>query len=263
MTNIQLTLTLEIQRLLTQHRSSKFLHSSPTPGGGGRAEGGVLASFASSRLQALIHLLPAWCWQKMKHRGAKKVWVFLCLTISCALVAVVSLVVVPPPLHVAAPPLRRTVIPNQHVARVAQQTPVDLLSAALLLGDAKNVDSNSAPSIAAYVPPSSIDEIDNFWGMVAGSAACLLVYIGAAFSFGSRIIIQKKCAVCGGSGLVTTSRTGRKLTAPRKCYACGGFLPWRSWGEFWKSNADVGNGGILRRPAADYDELNRRAREKQ
>jgi hypothetical protein len=135
---------------------------------------------------------------------------------------------------------------------------------------------------------------------------------------------------------VSVSRTGRRLTQPRKCYACGGFLPWVSWSAFWTANKvihcklppfigqccncyrirhacvqtvhveaepekllqrcvalgatlraasrnddhaalpplhlticvrrtaqHVGNGGILRRPAADYKELNRAAREAQ
>lgn len=53
------------------------------------------------------------------------------------------------------------------------------------------------------------------------------------------------------------SRTGKKLGRSVKCYACGGFLPWENWGRFWQSNMDVGNGGVLQRPAPDYDELNK------
>jgi len=34
------------------------------------------------------------------------------------------------------------------------------------------------------------------------------------------------CGVCQGSGLVYASKSGRTLEIPRKCYACGGFLPW-------------------------------------
>ncbi|CAN0126307.1 unnamed protein product, partial [Phaeothamnion confervicola] len=70
---------------------------------------------------------------------------------------------------------------------------------------------------------------------------------------------QRACAVCDGSGLVLQSRTGAPLSRPRKCYACGGFLPWVSWKAFFRSNLDVGNGGILRRPAADYAALNKEA----
>lgn len=53
-----------------------------------------------------------------------------------------------------------------------------------------------------------------------------------------------------------TSRSGKKLRQPIKCYACGGFLPWENWGRFWQTNMDVGNGGVLQRPASDYEELN-------
>ena len=56
--------------------------------------------------------------------------------------------------------------------------------------------------------------------------------------------------------MVTQSRSGRTLKQPIKCYACGGFLPWENWGRFWQSNMNVGNGGVLQRPASDYDELN-------
>lgn len=85
----------------------------------------------------------------------------------------------------------------------------------------------------------------------------LMVYpsscgLGAA----QRIVTQRACAVCEGSGLVSMSRSGAKLEQPRKCYACGGFLPWENWGRFWQSNMDVGNGGVLQRPASDYGELN-------
>lgn len=56
---------------------------------------------------------------------------------------------------------------------------------------------------------------------------------------------------------MSNTRSGTELKQPRKCYACGGFLPWENWGKFWQSNMDVGNGGVLQRPASDYDELNK------
>ena len=71
-----------------------------------------------------------------------------------------------------------------------------------------------------------------------------------------RIVTQRACEVCSGSGLVNQSRSGRTLKQPIKCYACGGFLPWENWGRFWQSNMNVGNGGVLQRPASDYAELN-------
>ncbi|KAG5187738.1 hypothetical protein JKP88DRAFT_287913 [Tribonema minus] len=139
----------------------------------------------------------------------------------------------------------------------------DALSAVTLLAESlKEVPGLGIPAQPqnVYVPP---DQVDNFPQIVAGSAAGVLVYLWALYEFGSRIVTQRACAVCNGSGLVTVSRTGRKLMQPRKCYACGGFLPWESWSRFWVANKYVGNGGILRRPAADYDELNAKAREAQ
>ncbi|CAM9251611.1 unnamed protein product, partial [Hapterophycus canaliculatus] len=103
-----------------------------------------------------------------------------------------------------------------------------------------------------YVP----GEVPDFDKIVLGSAACLGAYAWAAYEFGKRIVTQRACEVCEGSGLVNSSRSGKKLKQPVKCYACGGFLPWESWGKFWKTNMDVGNGGVLQRPARDYDELN-------
>lgn len=122
------------------------------------------------------------------------------------------------------------------------------------------------------------------------------------------------CGVCQGSGLVYESRSGRPLEVPRKCFACGGFLPWmvracvracvsvwlrvclgehaccplmdiyallptaificgcpppsihptnkQGWRRFWLSNLDIGNGGILQRPAPDYEALSAEAKAK-
>ena len=85
----------------------------------------------------------------------------------------------------------------------------------------------------------------------------LLVYLFASRDPpNQRIVTQRACEVCEGSGLVKTSRSGKKLRQPIKCYACGGFLPWENWGRFWQTNMDVGNGGVLQRPASDYEELN-------
>jgi len=42
---------------------------------------------------------------------------------------------------------------------------------------------------------------------------------------GKRILIQKQCLLCNGSGLIERGRY------KRKCTSCGGFLPWESWGQ--------------------------------
>lgn len=62
-----------------------------------------------------------------------------------------------------------------------------------------------------------------------------------------------------GSGLVYVTRSGGKLTRPRKCWNCGGFLPWLGWKRFFLTSLfDFGNGGALQRPAKDYEETNMR-----
>lgn len=50
-------------------------------------------------------------------------------------------------------------------------------------------------------------------------------------------LIQRRCEVCGGSGLV------QKGKYPKKCPQCGGFFPWISWKMFLSANARPGNGG--------------------
>ena len=66
----------------------------------------------------------------------------------------------------------------------------------------------------------------------------------ASYEFGKRILIQRRCAVCSGSGLVSRGGSGRLV----KCTACGGFLPWVSWRLFLRENVRPGNGGSLRLP---------------
>ena len=75
----------------------------------------------------------------------------------------------------------------------------------------------------------------------------------AAYEFGKRILIQRRCARCGGSGLIqrtlpagVTADAGMQQL--RKCTSCGGFLPWVSWRYFFTSAATPGNGGALRAP---------------
>jgi len=82
------------------------------------------------------------------------------------------------------------------------------------------------------------------------------VCIRAAYEFGKRILIQRECARCGGSGLIQrTLPAGVSVSAEaagvqqlRKCTSCGGFLPWVSWRYFFTSAATPGNGGPLRAP---------------
>jgi len=52
-------------------------------------------------------------------------------------------------------------------------------------------------------------------------------FIVAGIEFSKRIIAQKRCSVCKGSGLVQREKYFFR------CYSCGGFLPWQSWKRFF------------------------------
>ena len=95
--------------------------------------------------------------------------------------------------------------------------------------------------------PAPVEAWQLWFGFVSG----LSPFVIAAWEFGKRVAIQRACAVCGGSGLVTTTRgtTARKV----KCRACGGFLPWESWERFLTS--EVGNGGVVRAPMGQKSAL--------
>ena len=79
-----------------------------------------------------------------------------------------------------------------------------------------------------------------------GAAVATVPFIIGAYEFGKRILIQRRCMVCAGSGLVSSARAGTKYL--RKCPQCGGFFPWVSWRLFLTGTADVGNGGPLLQP---------------
>ena len=63
----------------------------------------------------------------------------------------------------------------------------------------------------------------------------------APYSSGKRILIQRQCELCKGSGLIQRGKY------KRKCTSCGGFLPWESW-ELFLTDTTPGNGGVVRFP---------------
>ncbi|XP_008227116.1 PREDICTED: uncharacterized protein LOC103326649 [Prunus mume] len=65
------------------------------------------------------------------------------------------------------------------------------------------------------------------WQIVVGAIAGVTPFAVAGIEFSKRIIAQKRCEVCGGSGLVLTKEDYVK------CPGCGGFLPWQSWKRFF------------------------------
>lgn len=102
-----------------------------------------------------------------------------------------------------------------------------------------------------FVPPEMTNEL------YLGAIIATLPFIWASNSFGSRLLVQRDCLVCTGSGLVYVTRQGNPLTRARKCWSCGGFLPWLGWKMFFFSSFfDVGNGGALQRPSKDYEATN-------
>ncbi|XP_047164051.1 uncharacterized protein LOC124833578 isoform X2 [Vigna umbellata] len=52
-------------------------------------------------------------------------------------------------------------------------------------------------------------------------------FVVAGIEFRKRIIAQKRCEECGGSGLVLREKEYFR------CPECGGFLPWQSWKRFF------------------------------
>ena len=104
------------------------------------------------------------------------------------------------------------------------------------LAGADAVHTFAASSMADALSGTGIPEWQIYYGFIAGLTPCVI----AAYEFGKRIIIQRRCELCGGSGLI---QKGRYM---RKCTSCGGFLPWQSWELFFTS--DAGNGSRVRAP---------------
>ncbi|KMZ71215.1 hypothetical protein ZOSMA_185G00340 [Zostera marina] len=75
---------------------------------------------------------------------------------------------------------------------------------------------------ADFVPP----EIT--WQITVGAIAGTTPFVVAGIEFGKRIVAQKKCEICNGSGLVQTEDDNYT-----RCPNCGGFLPWLSWKRFF------------------------------
>ncbi|XP_060211366.1 uncharacterized protein LOC132638540 [Lycium barbarum] len=69
---------------------------------------------------------------------------------------------------------------------------------------------------------------DITWQIVVGSLAGVAPFVVAGVEFSKRIVKQRKCEVCGGSGLVLKNNKFYK-----RCPSCGGFLPWLSWRRFF------------------------------
>ncbi|CAL4961269.1 unnamed protein product [Urochloa decumbens] len=78
--------------------------------------------------------------------------------------------------------------------------------------------ASAAAAVAAAADAAQLPHSEITWQIVVGA-------VGVEFS--KRIFAQKKCEVCGGSGLVM------KKDYYVRCQGCGGFLPWQSWRRFF------------------------------
>nr|CAD1833764.1 unnamed protein product [Ananas comosus var. bracteatus] len=65
------------------------------------------------------------------------------------------------------------------------------------------------------------------WQIAVGAVAGITPFLVAGIEFSKRIVAQRRCEVCKGSGLVL------KDTYYVRCPGCGGFLPWQSWKRFF------------------------------
>ncbi|CAD6236677.1 unnamed protein product [Miscanthus lutarioriparius] len=89
------------------------------------------------------------------------------------------------------------------------------------------VDAASVAAAASAAADSPLPPAQVTWQIVVGAVAGVTPFVVAGVEFGKRIIAQKKCEVCGGSGLVM------KKDYYVRCQGCGGFLPWQSWRRFF------------------------------
>ncbi|GKV43832.1 hypothetical protein SLEP1_g51084 [Rubroshorea leprosula] len=80
--------------------------------------------------------------------------------------------------------------------------------------------------VAAVTSPDP-GQVEITWQIIVGAVAGVTPFIVAGIEFSKRIVAQRKCQVCGGSGLVL--RDGTYF----RCPGCGGFLPWQSWKRFF------------------------------
>ena len=115
-----------------------------------------------------------------------------------------------------------------------------VLSKALLETTPSTHASHGGGNVADALVEADIDS----WQLYVGFFAGLAPFIVASYEFGKRILMQRRCAMCRGTGLI------RKGKGTRKCTSCGGFLPWESWERFFDVNttAKIGNGGRVRVP---------------
>ena len=115
---------------------------------------------------------------------------------------------------------------------VRMALPKEAVDAGFVAADAE-VPTFAAQSMSDALEGTGVEPWQLWFGLWIG----LSPFVIAAYEFGKRILIQRQCELCSGSGLIQKGRYARK------CTSCGGFLPWQSWGQFFTSEAGNGGGG--------------------
>ncbi|KAJ0103539.1 hypothetical protein Patl1_04012 [Pistacia atlantica] len=97
-------------------------------------------------------------------------------------------------------------------------------------------NNNPIANQRRVAPIKAINDVSNVtdparvevtWQIIVGSIAGFTPFVVAGIEFSKRIIAQRRCEVCGGSGLILREKDYFK------CPGCGGFLPWQSWKRFF------------------------------
>ncbi|GMJ10396.1 hypothetical protein like AT5G55570 [Hibiscus trionum] len=96
-----------------------------------------------------------------------------------------------------------------------------------LIGNNRRLKTKVAANLQDVSAVADPARVDITWQIVVGAIAGVTPFIVAGIEFSKRIIAQRRCEECGGSGLVFRDKDYFK------CPECGGFLPWQSWKRFF------------------------------
>ena len=135
--------------------------------------------------------------------------------------------------------MRARSLPSARATRVASRATASRAPPSLSRARAPRARSGRFRRHPPSRPPRALPDADvapvEAWQLWFGFIAGVSPFAIAAYEFGKRVLIQRRCALCAGSGLVEVERSrGARLV---KCTACGGFLPWQSWERFLSSEA--------------------------
>lgn len=139
-------------------------------------------------------------------------------------------------LHDSAACMKASTAPTQHAAVVVAT------AAAQLMAMAQAAVAADAPIVPVDPSTYTPSPMEPSWQVWFGAFVGVVPFVIGAYEFTKRILIQRRCKVCSGSGLVMKGKY------PKKCPECGGMFPWVSWQMFLSATATPGNGGPLMQP---------------